>query len=203
MLTNFRVTQAAPTCTSRTFPSVPYLFLVVHMLTTSQPSMNEHELSMIFEPKYRVASARILRDSSGHGKGVGFGRFADRETCDRVLAEFNGHNIDRDGRTYQIAIRFADSSVCFIMICTSFSTNTFQEQKNLKHQVQQARSWRSSEYAAVTSGYIADHSFEQYISGASGNARAAERLREVTNHLTPVVSPAKKKVEADVEDNIE
>lgn len=36
-------------------------------------SMNEHELAQLFAP-HKVASARILRDKSGHGRGVGFAR---------------------------------------------------------------------------------------------------------------------------------
>lgn len=36
-------------------------------------SMNEHELATLFDP-FVVASARILRDKNGHGRGVGFAR---------------------------------------------------------------------------------------------------------------------------------
>ncbi|KAF2103567.1 hypothetical protein NA57DRAFT_26608, partial [Rhizodiscina lignyota] len=36
-------------------------------------SMNEHDLGSIFQP-HKVCSARILRDTQGHGRGVGFAR---------------------------------------------------------------------------------------------------------------------------------
>lgn len=36
-------------------------------------NMNEHELASIFAP-HKVCSSRILRDSSGTGRGVGFAR---------------------------------------------------------------------------------------------------------------------------------
>lgn len=150
--------------------------------------MNEHELSMIFEPKYRVASARILRDSSGHGKGVGFGRFVDRETCERVLAEFQGKVLEKDGKTYAIAIRFADST----------------EQKQLKQQTNAARTWRSAEYHSVTQfanngpPSIADNSFEQYLTSSTANTRASDRLRELAQHLTPNASPSRKTSHAEI-----
>ena len=49
-------------------------------------SMNEHDLAQLFIP-HKVCSSRILRDKNGHGRGVGFARYAD--TSERLLRRRN------------------------------------------------------------------------------------------------------------------
>ncbi|KAF1985068.1 hypothetical protein K402DRAFT_335392 [Aulographum hederae CBS 113979] len=94
-------------------------------------NMNEHELSQIFGP-YKVASARVLRDSSGHGRGVGFARFESRDICEQVIRDYNNKAIPaRAGEEeHIIQIRYADT----------------HEQKALKQQTAAARSFRAAEF---------------------------------------------------------
>jgi len=150
-------------------------------------SMNEHQLSNIFEP-FKVCSSRILRDSNGVARGVGFARFDSRETCERVIAAYHNSAVTQDGETTLIQIRFADSG----------------EQKSLKATTNQARVWRAHEYESVVNHAVfplsAENStFESYLtnnstSGSVSNAQS--RLNTVTSHLSPVASPTKVKVES-------
>lgn len=98
--------------------------------------MNEHELANLFAP-HKVCSARILRDKSGHGRGVGFARFDSRDSCEEVIKTFNNHTIHANGEDLQIQIRYADT----------------HEQKVLKQQTQAARQFRSAEYEYATQAW--------------------------------------------------
>jgi hypothetical protein len=84
---------AAPESTNLYISNLPKVF-------------NEHELAAVFAP-HKVCSTRILRDSSGHGRGVGFSRFESRDVCDQVISEFQNYPIPRDGEVYNIQLRYA------------------------------------------------------------------------------------------------
>ncbi|RAR01478.1 rna-binding domain-containing protein [Stemphylium lycopersici] len=93
-------------------------------------NMNEHELASIFAP-HKVCSSRILRDSSGTGRGVGFARFESRDICDDVIKEFNNTPVSKPGgEEHLIQIRFSDT----------------HEQKMLKQQTAAGRVFRAAEY---------------------------------------------------------
>lgn len=93
-------------------------------------NMNEHELASIFTP-HKVCSSRILRDSSGTGRGVGFARFESREICDEVIKAFNNTPVSKPGgEEHLIQIRFSDT----------------HEQKMLKQQTAAGRVFRAAEY---------------------------------------------------------
>ncbi|KAI4714252.1 hypothetical protein J4E89_001702 [Alternaria sp. Ai002NY15] len=93
-------------------------------------NMNEHELASIFAP-HKVCSSRILRDSSGTGRGVGFARFESRDICDEVIKEFNNTPVSKPGgEEHLIQIRFSDT----------------HEQKMLKQQTAAGRVFRAAEY---------------------------------------------------------
>lgn len=98
--------------------------------------INEHQLATLFQP-FKVCSSRILRDGSGVGRGVGFARFENRETCEQVIKKFHNTTIGKNGEEdHLIQIRYADS----------------QEQKQLKKHNAIARQYRSDEYKSQTEG---------------------------------------------------
>ncbi|XP_049638962.1 RNA-binding motif, single-stranded-interacting protein 2 [Suncus etruscus] len=53
-------------------------------------SMDEQELEEILKPFGQVISTRILRDTSGTSRGVGFARMESTEKCEAVITHFNG-----------------------------------------------------------------------------------------------------------------
>uniref|UniRef100_A0A674PK73 RNA binding motif single stranded interacting protein 1 n=1 Tax=Takifugu rubripes TaxID=31033 RepID=A0A674PK73_TAKRU len=53
-------------------------------------SMDEQELENMLKHFGQVISTRILRDFSGHSRGVGFARMESTEKCDAVISHFNG-----------------------------------------------------------------------------------------------------------------
>ncbi|CAH6778546.1 RNA-binding motif, single-stranded-interacting protein 2 isoform X2 [Phodopus roborovskii] len=53
-------------------------------------SMDEQELEGMLKPFGQVISTRILRDSSGTSRGVGFARMESTEKCEAIIAHFNG-----------------------------------------------------------------------------------------------------------------
>ncbi|KAF2816366.1 uncharacterized protein BDZ99DRAFT_375600 [Mytilinidion resinicola] len=93
-------------------------------------NMNEHELGSIFAP-HKVCSSRILRDSSGNGRGVGFARFETREICEEIIRNFNNTPVSKPGgEEHLIQIRYSDT----------------HEQKLLKQQTAAGRQFRAAEY---------------------------------------------------------
>uniref|UniRef100_A0A665URH7 RNA binding motif single stranded interacting protein 1 n=1 Tax=Echeneis naucrates TaxID=173247 RepID=A0A665URH7_ECHNA len=53
-------------------------------------SMDEQELENMLKHYGQVISTRILRDSTGASRGVGFARMESTEKCDAVISHFNG-----------------------------------------------------------------------------------------------------------------
>ncbi|XP_077436736.1 RNA-binding motif, single-stranded-interacting protein 1 [Vanacampus margaritifer] len=53
-------------------------------------SIDEQELENMLKHFGQVISTRILRDSSGASRGVGFARMESTEKCDAVISHFNG-----------------------------------------------------------------------------------------------------------------
>ncbi|XP_040057558.2 RNA-binding motif, single-stranded-interacting protein 1 [Gasterosteus aculeatus] len=53
-------------------------------------SMDEQELESMLKHFGQVISTRILRDSTGCSRGVGFARMESTEKCDAVISHFNG-----------------------------------------------------------------------------------------------------------------
>lgn len=53
-------------------------------------SMDEQELENMLKHFGQVISTRILRDSNGASRGVGFARMESTEKCDAVISHFNG-----------------------------------------------------------------------------------------------------------------
>ncbi|RDA87393.1 hypothetical protein CP532_7027 [Ophiocordyceps camponoti-leonardi (nom. inval.)] len=85
------------------------------------------ELATIFLG-YTILSSKILRDSMGNSRGVGFARFESRDVCDEVIRKFNGVGIGEEGLL--INIRYADTPA----------------QKELKRVTAERRQFRTNEY---------------------------------------------------------
>ncbi|EGR51986.1 uncharacterized protein TRIREDRAFT_56003 [Trichoderma reesei QM6a] len=90
-------------------------------------SLNEMELATIFLG-YHIQSSKILRDSMGNSRGVGFARFDSREICDEIIRKFNGVGIGEEG--LPMNIRYADTPA----------------QKELKRVTAERRQFRTNEY---------------------------------------------------------
>ncbi|KAH0566335.1 hypothetical protein GP486_000271 [Trichoglossum hirsutum] len=90
---------------------------------------NYEELNSIFFG-YEVESSRILRDSHGNSRGVGFARFTSRAASDEVIKLFHGQPVGREGLLLQV--RYADT----------------EEQKKLKDETTRRRQFRATEYTA-------------------------------------------------------
>ncbi|XP_056590767.1 RNA-binding motif, single-stranded-interacting protein 1 isoform X2 [Triplophysa dalaica] len=75
-------------------------------------SMDEQELENLLKPFGQVISTRILRDSNGVSRGVGFARMESTEKCDAVISHFNGKFIKSSsgmlGASEPLLCKFAD-----------------------------------------------------------------------------------------------
>ncbi|KND88757.1 Sporulation-specific protein 5 [Tolypocladium ophioglossoides CBS 100239] len=90
-------------------------------------SLTEVELATIFLG-YTILSSKILRDSMGNSRGVGFARFESRDICDEVIRKFNGVSIGEEALLMNI--RYADTPA----------------QKELKRVTAERRQFRTNEY---------------------------------------------------------
>ncbi|CAG8462500.1 5363_t:CDS:2 [Paraglomus brasilianum] len=91
--------------------------------------MNEQQLEELFKP-YKVLSNRILRDTNGTSRGVGFARMEDRDSAQAIIQQFNGYQLP--GANLPLQVRFADSLA----------------QKKLKGTARK-RMWRTREFASI------------------------------------------------------
>uniref|UniRef100_A0A673IXB5 RNA-binding motif, single-stranded-interacting protein 1-like n=1 Tax=Sinocyclocheilus rhinocerous TaxID=307959 RepID=A0A673IXB5_9TELE len=75
-------------------------------------SMDEQELENLLKPFGQVVSTRILRDTNGVSRGVGFARMESTEKCDAVISHFNGKFIKSSsgmlGGSEPLLCKFAD-----------------------------------------------------------------------------------------------
>ncbi|KAH8680933.1 hypothetical protein BX600DRAFT_520128 [Xylariales sp. PMI_506] len=92
-------------------------------------SITEADLASIFDG-YTIMSSKILRDSMGNSRGVGFARFETREVCNEVIDSFTGMSISGAAETLPMQIRYADT----------------QSQKELKRVTAERRQFRTNEY---------------------------------------------------------
>ncbi|KAH8735986.1 sporulation-specific protein [Ilyonectria robusta] len=90
-------------------------------------TLTEVELGTIFLG-YTILSSKILRDSMGNSRGVGFARFENRDVCDDIIRKFNGVGIGEEGLLMNI--RYADTPA----------------QKELKRVTAERRQFRTNEY---------------------------------------------------------
>ncbi|KAK8042764.1 RNA recognition motif (RRM) domain [Apiospora phragmitis] len=90
-------------------------------------TVTENELAAIFM-NYTILSSKILRDSLGNSRGVGFARFESRDVCDKIIQEFHNQPLGDDRLNMQI--RYADTPA----------------QKELKRVTAERRQFRTNEY---------------------------------------------------------
>ncbi|KAI8685890.1 RRM domain-containing protein [Fusarium keratoplasticum] len=90
-------------------------------------SLTEVELGTIFLG-FTILSSKILRDSMGNSRGVGFARFESREVCDEIIERFTGLALGEEGLLMNI--RYADTPA----------------QKELKRVTAERRQFRTNEY---------------------------------------------------------
>ncbi|KAK0629715.1 hypothetical protein B0T17DRAFT_486409 [Bombardia bombarda] len=89
--------------------------------------LTESELNAIFNG-YHVVSSKILRDSMGNSRGVGFARFESRDECEDIIRKYHGASVGEEGMLMQV--RYADTPA----------------QKELKRVTAERRQFRTNEY---------------------------------------------------------
>ncbi|CAN8103021.1 unnamed protein product [Discula destructiva] len=99
-------------------------------------TMTEAALVAVFHP-YQILSSKILRDSMGNSRGVGFARFETRDVCKEVIQQYHGFVIGDDGLAMQV--RYADTPA----------------QKELKRITAERRQYRTNEYNIGAYGSMA------------------------------------------------
>ncbi|XP_011549746.3 protein alan shepard isoform X2 [Plutella xylostella] len=70
------------------------------------PHFKENDVDQLLAKFGQVVSTRILRDTHGHSKGVGFARMESREKCEQIIQMFNGNPIA--GAKEPLLVKFAD-----------------------------------------------------------------------------------------------
>ncbi|XP_073161709.1 RNA-binding motif, single-stranded-interacting protein 1 isoform X7 [Lepidochelys kempii] len=107
-------------------------------------SMDEQELENMLKPFGQVISTRILRDSSGTSRGVGFARMESTEKCEAVIAHFNGKFI----KTPPGVSAPAEPLLC------KFADGGQKKRQNQNKYIQNGRAWhREGEILSFTIQY--------------------------------------------------
>ncbi|XP_014241459.1 protein alan shepard isoform X3 [Cimex lectularius] len=70
------------------------------------PNYKETDLENLLKQYGQVVSTRILKDTSGMSKGVGFARMETREKCEQIIQVFNGKPLS--GSKEPLLVKFAD-----------------------------------------------------------------------------------------------
>ncbi|XP_017780397.1 PREDICTED: protein alan shepard isoform X3 [Nicrophorus vespilloides] len=75
-------------------------------LANLPPNFKEADVDQLLQKFGQVISTRILRDSVGISKGVGFARMESKEKCEQIINNFNGTILP--GSKDQLLVKFAD-----------------------------------------------------------------------------------------------
>ncbi|KAM8981589.1 RNA-binding motif, single-stranded-interacting protein 2 isoform X1 [Sarcophilus harrisii] len=94
-------------------------------------TMDEQELEGMLKPFGQVISTRILRDTSGTSRGVGFARMESTEKCEAIITHFNGKYI----KTPPGVPAPSDPLLC------KFADGGQKKRQNQGKYVQNGRSW--------------------------------------------------------------
>ncbi|KAL6719187.1 hypothetical protein ACLMJK_003424 [Lecanora helva] len=86
--------------------------------------------------EYKPTSSKILKDSNGISRGVGFARFRTPEICQQIIDAFNNKVIGEGPTATTLQLRFADT----------------EEQKKLKTFTAEKRQFKTNEYNEVVYG---------------------------------------------------
>ncbi|XP_053554334.1 RNA-binding motif, single-stranded-interacting protein 1 isoform X4 [Bombina bombina] len=106
-------------------------------------SMDEQELENMLKPFGQVISTRILRDSSGTSRGVGFARMESTEKCEAVISHFNGKFI----KTLPGVSAPAEPLLC------KFADGGQKKRQNQNKYVQNGRAWPREGETGMTLTY--------------------------------------------------
>ena len=71
--------------------------------------MDEHQLQLLLSSYGHVISTRILRDSNGKSKCVGFARMESKDICEQIISKINGQYIP--GAVEPVLVKFADGGI--------------------------------------------------------------------------------------------
>uniref|UniRef100_A0AC35FK03 RRM domain-containing protein n=1 Tax=Panagrolaimus sp. PS1159 TaxID=55785 RepID=A0AC35FK03_9BILA len=71
-------------------------------------SYTENMLEELLQTEGDVISTRILRNSDASSRGVGFARMDSKECCDKIIAKFNGKQLEENNDP--LLVKFADSA---------------------------------------------------------------------------------------------
>ncbi|OBT74805.1 hypothetical protein VF21_06424 [Pseudogymnoascus sp. 05NY08] len=127
--------------------------------------MNEMELAATFMD-YNVVSSRILHDSQGNSRGVGFARFESREICEEIIRVYHGTAVGPEGLLMQV--RYADTPA----------------QKDLKKITTERRQFRTTEYNVSAYGSPVDAAnFSPQMASAG-----VTRMAQISGHLPQLKS---------------
>lgn len=96
----------------------------------------ESDLDNLLSKYGQVISTRILRDSMGVSKGVGFARMENKEKCDDIIRMFNGNALQ--GCKEPLLVKFADGG---------------NKKKNMYKNNENAKMWRDGSEAMAVAGY--------------------------------------------------
>ncbi|KAL9126446.1 MAG: hypothetical protein Q9217_004502 [Psora testacea] len=92
-------------------------------------------------PNHQAGSCKILKDSCGVSRGVGFARFETPEICEEIIEAFNNRQVGEGKDVTVIQIRYADT----------------EEQKKLKQFTAVKRQFKTDEYNEVVHGIPFNH----------------------------------------------
>ncbi|XP_053116892.1 RNA-binding motif, single-stranded-interacting protein 1 isoform X2 [Hemicordylus capensis] len=106
-------------------------------------SMDEQELENMLKPFGQVISTRILRDSNGTSRGVGFARMESTEKCEAVIAHFNGKFI----KTPPGVSAPAEPLLC------KFADGGQKKRQNQNKYIQNGRAWHREGETGMTLTY--------------------------------------------------
>ncbi|XP_041119713.1 RNA-binding motif, single-stranded-interacting protein 1-like isoform X2 [Polyodon spathula] len=106
-------------------------------------SMDEQELESMLKPFGQVISTRILRDSNGSSRGVGFARMESTEKCEAVISHFNGKFI----KTPPGILVPSEPLLC------KFADGGQKKRQNQNKYVQNGRAWPREGEAGMTLTY--------------------------------------------------
>ncbi|KAK3174545.1 hypothetical protein OEA41_001791 [Lepraria neglecta] len=87
-------------------------------------------------PDHQPTSTKILKDSNGISRGVGFARFQTPEICQQIIDAFNNKTLGEGKMATTLQIRYADT----------------EEQKKLKTYTAEKRLFKTNEYNEIVYG---------------------------------------------------
>lgn len=100
------------------------------------PHFKESDLDNLLSKYGQVISTRILRDSMGISKGVGFARMENKDKCEQIITIFNGNTLS--GCKEPLLVKFADGG---------------NKKKNMYKNNENAKMWRDGTEVMAVAGY--------------------------------------------------